>query len=157
MNTEITEYLWIASQTSVMPKFWFLLLKRAAEKVALNYFMLLLSLKLLKKESGEQLAALKNFMAVQQPARGFTSSLLHSPVNYFLFFSPYVRRGFLLCFVLLFGGVFFLWWEVLQSPSKVSGIYKSLFWVEEDSNNLPWSEKLRFFSSEEWWLTPFPN
>lgn len=57
-----------------MPKFWFLLLKRAPVKVALNCFMLLLSQKLLKKESREQLAALKNLMAVQQPARGFISN-----------------------------------------------------------------------------------
>jgi len=72
-----------------MPKFCFLLLKRAPVKVALNCFMLLLSLKLLKRESREQLATLKNFMAVQQPARGFTSSLFHSTVNYFPFFKMF--------------------------------------------------------------------
>lgn len=147
MNTEITEYLWIASQTSIMPKFWVLLLNRAPVKVALNCFMLLLSLKLLKRESREQLAALKNFMAVQQPARGFTSSLLQSALKLCSFFC--VWRGFLRCF---------FWQEGLQSPLPISGIDKSLFWVEDNSNNLSWSEKLHHFSSsEEWLLTPFPN
>lgn len=39
MNTEIAEYLWIGSQTSVMPKF-FTLLERAPVKMYLSFYVL---------------------------------------------------------------------------------------------------------------------
>lgn len=106
MNAEIAKYLWIGSQTSLMPKF-FTSLKRAAVKMSLNCFMLLVSIQQLKRGSnrGKELHQF-DFNDQQR----FTSSLYH----HFYFF--------------------FLISDNL--PPKL-GIDRSLFWVKEDLKAYP--------------------
>lgn len=103
-----------------MPKFWFLLLKRVPVKVTLNCFMLLFSLKLLKKESREELAELKKFMAVQQPAKGIHIFLPSLFLPLFFLFCFRVEEGclFVVVFVCLWGLVYFSGRFTISLPSQ---------------------------------------